>query len=314
MASSGLNRGTSVVVLMGGTSSERLISLKSGQAVLAGLLSLGLEAEGYDVGDLAGLAVFARRRQSSLFFIALHGGAGEDGTVQGLLESIGCVFTGSNQAASALAMDKVLSKRLWCASGVATPPFYACTTEPPSLATLREAGFSLPLMVKPASSGSSLGLGWVHSEADFLPACHEALRHDASLLVEPLIEGSEYTVGILGDQALPPLAIRPAQGRYDYQAKYADAAVAQYHYPCGLSDEGAGRLMGLAQRAFQVLGCSGFGRVDMMADASGRFWVLEVNTVPGLTPVSLLPCAAGHVGLSFEALLERIMDLACVAV
>jgi D-alanine-D-alanine ligase len=299
-----------VVVLMGGQSIERKVSFKSGEAVLSCLQQAGYDAIGYDVQALPLLVDFVLEHQDALFFIALHGGSGEDGTVQGLLEAHGCLYTGSDYTASALAMNKIRSKRLWQRSGVSTLPFVPVEGTMPSLEEIVSQGFSLPLIVKPVSSGSSYGISWVFNESDWDESGEKALSCDAHVLIEPCIQGKEYTVGIVGDRVLPPLLIEPDEGRYDYSAKYGPDATAQFHFPCGLSDDEIAQLNELARRAYDVLGCSGFGRVDVMRDNSGIFWVLEINTIPGFTPMSLLPYAAKQIGQTNLGLLEEIMAVA----
>lgn len=283
-----------VVVLAGGRSSEREISLQSGQAILAGLLQLGVDAELKDSIEIVadGLDGFDRA------FVALHGPGGEDGTIQGYLEHLGMPYTGSDVLASAIGMDKLRCKWMWQGAGLPTPDFYLASGE------RRELGF--PLMVKPANEGSSIGMSRVDDAANLAAAIAEAQRYCDEVLVERCIEGAEFTVAILGDQALPPIRLETDNRFYDFNAKY-ERNDTRYLCPCELPQEQEQALRQLALRAFRLLGCRHWGRVDVMQDKSGKFYLLEVNTVPGMTDHSLVPIAAKQDGMGFAELVGRIL-------
>ena len=292
-----------VAVLMGGRSAEREISLKSGTMVLAALKKSGVDAHAFDPRD-SGLDALKSQRFDRAF-IALHGRFGEDGTVQGALEYLGIPYTGSGVMASALAMDKWRTKLLWQAAGLPTPPYELMTarTQPADLA--RKLG--LPLMVKPAREGSSIGMSKVTSVEKIAPAYELAIRYDDVVIAERFIEGMELTAAILGDEPLPLIRLETPREFYDYEAKYF-ASDTRYVCPCGLPADQEQTICSLAQDAFRVLGCSGWGRVDLMLDREGNPYLLEVNTVPGMTDHSLVPMAARARGISFEALVTRILE------
>lgn len=291
-----------VAVLLGGMSAERPVSLKSGQAVLQGLLHRGVDAHAVDVGkDVIQVLIDGRFDR---VFIALHGRGGEDGVIQGALDLLGLPYTGSGVLGCALAMDKLRSKCLWQGAGLPTPPFTVLNAETQARGVVEELG--LPLMIKPAREGSSIGMHKVNSEAELEAAFTDASRYDDEVLAERWITGEEYTVSILADAALPTIRLETPREFYDYQAKYeADDTV--YHCPCGLSPGELEELEALALRAFQLVGASGWGRVDFMRDGDGRFWLLEVNTVPGMTDHSLVPMAARAAGMDFDELVWRIL-------
>ncbi|WP_163560215.1 D-alanine--D-alanine ligase [Halomonas sp. NO4] len=292
-----------VAVLYGGHSAEREVSLKSGAAVLAALERQGVDAIGYDPADggLAGLEVLAPDR----VFIALHGRGGEDGTLQGALELLGLPYTGSGVLASALGMDKQRTKLVWEALGLPTPAGRILAANADWEAVVAELG--LPLIVKPVHEGSTLGISIVDSGAALEAAYHEAARFDAQVMAERFIAGEEYTVSLLGDAILPAIRVEVPGGFYDYEAKYL-ADDTRYHLPCGLAADAEAALGALCRDAFAAIGGEGWGRVDVMRDAEGCFWLLEVNTVPGMTDHSLVPQAAAHSGLDFDALVLRILD------
>jgi D-alanine-D-alanine ligase len=299
-----------VAVLMGGTSSEREVSLDSGRNVLDALLSQGIDAFAVD-GVPALLQLLAERRIDRVFNI-LHGshGGGEDGVLQGLLEAHGVPCTGSGVLGSALSMDKIRSKQVWLALGLPTPRYVRLQPGGDIEAAVAEIG--LPAIVKPACEGSSVGITRVFANEDLHDAMALAARYPGELLVEQLIAGSdnaagEYTVGILGDEALPSIRIVPAGEYYDYHAKYI-AEDTQYVCP-GLQGEAERRMRSLALTAFRALGCSGWGRVDVMRDGDGRDWLLEVNTAPGMTSHSLVPKAASAMGIDFGTLCWRILAM-----
>jgi D-alanine-D-alanine ligase len=294
-----------VAVLMGGTSSEREVSLNSGSNVLDALRARGVDAIAVD-GVPALLAGLQRGAYDRVFNV-LHGnkGGGEDGVVQGLLEAFAIPVTGSPLLGTALAMDKIRSKQIWLALGLPTPRYARLSPGDDVRAAAEQLG--LPVIVKPACEGSSVGITRVFALDDLEQAVALAARYPGELLMEQLIVGGEYTVGILGDSALPSIRIVPAGAYYDYHAKYL-AEDTQYLCP-GLNDPAAeAQMRALALRAFQALGCSGWGRVDVMRDAAGNNWLLEVNTAPGMTSHSLLPKAAQAIGIDFAVLCWRILE------
>ncbi|PAU75674.1 D-alanine--D-alanine ligase [Halomonas salipaludis] len=291
-----------VVVLFGGHSAEREVSLMSGAAVLASLQRSGLEVSGYDLADggLAGLEALAPDR----VFIAMHGRGGEDGTLQGALELLGIPYTGSGVLASSLGMDKQRTKQVWQALGLPTPESVILAEDADWDRVCERLG--LPLIVKPVHEGSTLGISIVDSREALAAAYHAAARFDARVMAERFIQGPEYTVSLLGDEVLPAIRVEVPSGFYDYEAKYLSNETL-YHLPCGLSDAEEAELGGLCRRAFAAIGGEGWGRVDVMRDAEGRFWLLEVNTVPGMTDHSLVPQSAAHAGYDFDALVRRIL-------
>lgn len=295
-----MSRYGKVAVLYGGQSSERAVSLKSGQAVLAALKARGVDAHGIDVGpDLAARLAEGYERA----FIALHGQLGEDGCVQGLLEVMGMPYTGSGVAASAVAMDKMLTKAVLRAAALPTPDFRVVHDEA-DLAAVTALG--LPLFLKPVSEGSSIGVSKVLSPSDLVHAFHKA-RAYGPVLAEACITGAEYTCAILGDRTLPVIRLETTQPFYDYEAKYL-LNTTRYHCPAGLSAEEERAMQALAWTTFQALGARGWGRVDIMTAEDGTPSVLELNTVPGLTDHSLVPMAARAAGLSFEDLVLAILS------
>jgi D-alanine-D-alanine ligase len=289
---------------MGGRSAEREISLMSGKSVLAALRSKGVDAHAFDPAerDLTAL----RSEGYARCFIALHGRGGEDGTVQGALEVLGLPYTGSGVMGSAIAMDKWRTKMIWLANGLPTPRYRILTGSDDWVAVARELG--LPLIVKPANEGSTLGLTKVTS-VEKLPQAYEvaAEKYRDIALAEQFIDGPEYTASIVGNEALPLIRIEAPQGNYDYQNKYFTNDT-KYHCPCGLPPEEEERLKALALQAFRLLGCTGWGRVDLMLDAQRRPWLLEVNTSPGMTDHSLVPMAARARGIAFDQLVMRILE------
>jgi D-alanine-D-alanine ligase len=293
-----------VAVLLGGKSAEREISLMSGNGVLKALRSKGVDAHAFDPAerDLADL----RREGFERCFIALHGRGGEDGTVQGALEMLGIPYTGSGVMGSAIGLDKWRTKLIWLAGGLPTPRYRILSAGDDWSEVARELG--LPLIVKPANEGSTLGLTKVTATGQ-LPAAYElaAKRYHDIALAEEFIDGPEYTASILGAQALPLIRIEAPQGNYDYQHKYFSDAT-RYLCPCGLAAEKEESLKDLALRAFHLIGCSGWGRIDLMLDAAQNPWLLEVNTAPGMTGHSLVPMAARAVGLAYEDLCVRILE------
>ena len=294
-----------VAVLMGGWSAEREISLQSGTAVLQALVRSGVDAVGIDVDR--DILVRLSRESFDRAFVALHGRGGEDGTIQGALETLGLPYTGSGVLASALGMDKRRTKLVWAGAGIPTPPHVTVTRESDLDSVEERIGF--PVMVKPAHEGSSIGMG----RADDLPQLRQAWKRasefDAEVIVERWINGPEFTVAILGSQPLPMIRLETPRGFYDYEAKYHDEGT-QYICPCGLEAGQEGALQALGLRAFHEVGAAGWGRVDLICDERGQAWFLEVNTVPGMTGHSLVPMAAKAAGLDFDALVLRILDTA----
>jgi len=294
-----------VAVLLGGRSAERAVSLKGGKRVLDALKRKGVDAHGFDPAEraIAALATDGYQR----VFIALHGRFGEDGTVQGMLELMGIPYTGSGVLASALAMDKWRTKLLWQACAVPTPRYELLHRDSDFKAVAQRLG--LPIMVKPASEGSSIGMSKVRKATDLEEAYALAANYDRLVIAEQFIEGSELTAAMLGPEALPLILLETPHDFYDYDAKYL-ANDTRYIIPCGLPPEAENTILAEARRAFDVLGCRGWGRVDMMLDRAGEPYFLEVNTSPGMTDHSLVPMAARHVGLSYEDLCLRILDSA----
>lgn len=292
-----------VAVLMGGSSSEREVSLDSGRNVLDALVAGGVDA--FAVDGIPALRELLEKGGLDRVFNILHGhrGGGEDGVVQGLLEAYGVPYTGSDVLGSALSMDKIRSKQVWLSLGLPTPRYVRLNKGDDVHAAARALG--LPVIVKPASEGSSVGVSRVFGEADLQAAMELAARYPGELLMEQLIEGGEFTVGILDGRALPSIQIVPKGAWYDYEAKYVSDDT-QYLCP-GLHGAAEAELGALALAAFDALGCRGWGRVDVMRDREGRNWLLEVNTAPGMTSHSLVPKAARQTGLGFEELCLAIL-------
>ena len=292
-----------VAVLMGGWSAERPVSLQSGQAVLDALLRQGVNAFGVDVTKETILNDLTNTKIDKAF-IALHGKGGEDGVIQSLLEILGIPYTGSGVAASALAMDKLRTKLLLEGAGLPTPLFIVMDefSDCHSIA----ATLGLPLIVKPTLEGSSLGMSKVNSAQELQTAYQNARDFSGEVLVEQWITGSEYTVSILDKKALPVIQLKTAHAFYDYSAKYQSDDT-EYLCPCGLSEEDEGNLQRLALAAFKQVGAEGWGRVDLMCDAENKPWIIEVNTIPGMTDHSLVPMAAKQSGLSFDELVLSIL-------
>lgn len=301
-----------VAVLMGGTSAERDVSLMSGSAVLAGLREAGVNAHAVDTRDVSVLTL--KEQGFDAAFIALHGRGGEDGTLQAVLEFLQLPYTGSGVMASAITMDKLRTKLLWQGRGLPSGRFVWLTREQYQAglnAEMRDAieALGLPLFVKPSSEGSSVGISRVNTLATLPAALDEAFRHDDNVLIEAFLSGAEYTVGIIGDKILPAIRIQTASEFYDYEAKYISDDT-QYFCPAGLSAEREAELQTLVWDAWRALGCSGWGRVDVMADGEGNFQLLEANTSPGMTSHSLVPMAASVAGIGFSQLVARILELA----
>jgi D-alanine-D-alanine ligase len=296
-----------VAVLLGGRSAEREISLRSGNMVLAALRRKGVDAHAFDPQD-QGLEKLIAQRFDRIF-IALHGRFGEDGTVQGALEYLGLPYTGSGVMASAIAMDKWRTKLLWHASGVATPAYELLSAGSDFAGVAERLG--LPLMVKPAREGSSIGMTKVASVEKVEAAYDTAAQYDEVVIAERFIEGVEVTAAILADEALPLIRLETPRTFYDYQAKYF-ADDTRYICPSGLPPEQERAVQEQALRAFKLVGCAGWGRVDAMIDENGQAFLLEVNTIPGMTDHSLVPMAARARGIEFDELCLRILESAHV--
>jgi len=292
-----------VAVLFGGTSAEREVSLNSGSRVLAALQGQGIDAHAFDPATqpLDALKGYDRA------FIALHGRHGEDGTIQGALEVMHIPYTGSGVLASALAMDKFRTKLMWRAAGLPIPD-YALLTADSDFAEVEEQ-LGLPLFVKPAREGSSIGVTKVKQRGTLKAAYEEAAKHDPLVIAEKGVMGGEYTVGIIGDEAMPIIKIEPATEWYDYEAKY-NRDDTKYLCPCGLPEAKEMEIRKGALEAFRILGGRGWGRVDFLMDEEGKHYFLEVNTAPGMTDHSLVPMAARVNGLDYPALVRRVLELA----
>ncbi|MDR1848443.1 MAG: D-alanine--D-alanine ligase [Zoogloeaceae bacterium] len=290
-----------VAVLMGGISSEREVSLNSGKAVLAALQAQGIDAHAFDPAheSLDALKAFQR------VFIALHGGYGENGAIQGALEIMGIPYTGSGVMASAIGMDKFRTKLIWQAVGLPVPEYAMLDAASDFDAVERRLG--LPMFVKPACDGSSVGVFMVTKPGELKSAYESARRYGEVIMAEEGITGGEYTVGIVGDKALPIVKIEPATAFYDYEAKYLRDDT-RYICPAELPPEKAAEIQAGAKKAFDALGCAGWGRVDFLMDAAGRHYFLEANTAPGMTSHSLVPMAAKVSGLSFEKLVLNVLS------
>lgn len=293
-----------VAVLMGGTSAEREVSLKSGNAVLAALRRRGVDAHGIDVRVGAEAVDALARGGFQRVFIALHGRGGEDGVMQGALEALGLPYTGSGVLGSSLGMDKWRSKLVWQAAGLPVPEYRLLDETSDFDAVARELG--LPLFVKPVHEGSSVGVIKVKAAGELHGAWREAEKFDRLVLAERFVGGGEYTVAILDGEALPVIKIEPANEFYDYDAKYFRDDT-RYLCPCGLPPAQEQAMQRLAQRGFDVLGCRGWARIDFLVGTDGTPYLLEANTVPGMTDHSLVPMAARAAGIGFDELVWRIL-------
>ena len=293
-----------VAVLLGGTSSEREVSLDSGRNVLEALQSRGVQAVAVD--GIPALVDAVRNGSVDRVFNILHGnrGGGEDGVLQGLLDALGVPYTGPGVLGSALTMDKIRTKQVWMAEGLPTPRFVRIAPGADLVAAARSLG--LPVFVKPSSEGSSVGVFRILAESDLAPAAEFAAGYAGELLMEQMVQGDEFTVGIVGDVVLPSIRIVPAGDWYDYHAKYI-AEDTQYLCP-GLEGADEAEIRRLALAAFRSAGCTGWGRVDVMRDRVHGFQLIEVNTAPGMTSHSLVPKAAGVAGAGFAELCWRILE------
>jgi len=292
-----------VAVLMGGWSAERQVSLWSGEAVLAALKKRSVDAHGIDATRENLLALRAQGFERA--FIILHGGAGEDGTVQAALELQGIPYTGSGVAGSAVKMNKMTAKRIWLAEKLPTAPFMELGSEADAKAAAKK--FRFPFVIKPAAEGSSVGVTIVKQPAQVAGAFKLARGEGRSVMAEKFVKGAELTVPVLDGQALPSIRIVPAGEFYDYHAKYI-AEDTKYHCPSGLPAAQEKKLRALALEAFRLVGASGWGRVDFIVDKSGKPWLLELNTVPGMTSHSLVPMGAKAAGMSFDELCWAILE------
>ncbi|SEA68242.1 D-alanine--D-alanine ligase [Thiothrix caldifontis] len=292
-----------VAVLYGGWAAERPISLKSGAAVLAGLQASGVDAHGIDV-DRNIIKTLQDGGFDRVFNI-LHGAGGEDGVLQGALEILGLPYTGCGVMAAAISMDKLMTKRVWAGAGLPTPAYRVLTAATDFEAVVAELG--LPLMVKPATEGSSIGMSKVKAAADLAGAYHKAAECSAVVIAEQWITGAEYTAGIVAGESLPLIRLEVPGEFYDYEAKYVSDDT-HYFCPCGLDAAEESAMQVLAQQAFAAVGGRGWGRVDLMRDAQGKAWLIEVNTNPGMTDHSLVPMGARAIGMDFNALVVRILE------
>jgi D-alanine-D-alanine ligase len=292
-----------VAVLLGGKSAEREVSLDSGTAVLEALVRSGVNAEAFDPQERSVTELVNYDRA----FIVLHGRGGEDGQIQGALEWLNVPYTGTGVQGSAIGMDKVKTKQVWQGSELPTAPYRIVTKDSDAADIVNALG--LPLIIKPVHEGSSIGMSKVEKIEDLAEAIAKATEHDAVVMAEKWITGREYTIVVLNGQALPVIRLEPPQdvAFYDYEAKYQRNDV-QYGIPCGLTEAEEQQLKALSLRAFQAVGASGWGRIDAMQDEQGNFWLLEVNTVPGMTSHSLVPKAAAAVGYSFDELCVAILE------
>lgn len=292
-----------VAVLFGGWAAERPVSLKSGAAVLQALQESGVDAHGVDVGrDIISVL---QAGQFDRVFNILHGAGGEDGVLQGTLEILGIPYTGCGVMASAISMDKSMTKRVWTGAGLPTPAYRVLGAETDFAAVVADLG--LPLMVKPATEGSSIGMSKVTAATDLAGAYHRAAQCSSTVIAEQWVTGEEYTAGIVAGQSLPLIRLEVPGAFYDYEAKYLRNDT-RYHCPCGLDAADEQAMQVLAQQAFAAVGGRGWGRVDMMRDQNGKAWLIEVNTNPGMTDHSLIPMGARAMGLDFNALVVRILE------
>jgi len=292
-----------VAVLMGGWSAEREVSLNSGTAVLNALTKQGVNAVGVDVNR--NICKELKDANYSHVFNVMHGRGGEDGVVQGVLELLKIPYTGSGVLGSALAMDKLRCKKIWQASSLPTPEYKELNSIEDCEIALEQLG--LPMMVKPVLEGSSIGISKVNLREEMLPAWELAKKSGGTIIAEKFIQGEEYTAAILGDRVLPMIRLRTENDFYDYQAKYVSNDT-QYICPCGLSENHETELADMMMSSFKAVMAEGWGRVDFMLDSDNQPWLIEVNTVPGMTDHSLVPMAAQYAGISFENLVLEILQ------
>ncbi|OCG02150.1 D-alanine--D-alanine ligase [Gilliamella sp. wkB112] len=298
-----------VAILYGGTSAEREVSLKSGKAVLTGLLANGVDAHLIDTKDHP--ITNLKKEGFTKAFVILHGRGGEDGTVQAILTYQNIPYTGSDVLSSALTMDKLKTKLIWKALGLPIADFIMVDKNQPFNVDSIINQLGLPLFVKPSHEGSSVGMTRVNKADELHAAIELAFKYDNNVMVESFLAGPEFTVAIVGEQVLPSIFIKPAANFYDYDAKYLSDST-QYFCPSGLPDDKEQQIRKLALDAYKAVGCRGWGRVDIMFDANQEPYLLEVNTAPGMTDHSLVPMAAKQYGWSFSDLVSRILNLATV--
>jgi len=291
-----------VAVLMGGKAAEREISLNSGQAVTEALVRQGIDATACDVSSISELTAIAEKYDRA--FIALHGRWGEDGTVQAILDDLGLPYTGSGMAASAIAMDKLRTKWMWQGAGLPTPKFIWVSESLP----FDQDSFDIPfpVIVKPSHEGSSIGMRKVNALDELAEAVAFAQQYDSEVLIEQWVTGSEFTAAILNDEPLPLIQLKTSHEFYDFEAKYQSNDT-QYICPCGLPAELEQKIQNITLEAFKVLGAKTWGRVDVMLDEDNNIWLIELNSVPGMTDHSLVPMAANATGRSFEQLVSEIL-------
>jgi D-alanine-D-alanine ligase len=300
-----------IAVLRGGNASERAVSLNSGAAVIAALKQDNYLVLDWTIDNLAEVfALVATAPRPLIVFNALHGRGGEDGQLQAILDALDIPYTGSGMLASAIAMDKVITKRLWREMGLPTADYAVVTKN--NVMHCQDKITRYPVMVKPAREGSSIGMCKVDDASQLLAALQNALNFDDHVLVESWIDGDEYTVAILGNEALPAIRLKTPHDFYDYEAKY-QANTTQYLCPCGLAEADERAIRQLALTAFNALDARIWGRIDLMIDRQGKPWLLELNTVPGMTDHSLVPMAAKASGLDFAQLVQRIVNLSLCA-
>ncbi len=294
-------------VLMGGLSAEREVSFKSGRAVLAALKRLGYQALEVDVND--SFMTRLSSLQLDAAFVVLHGRGGEDGVVQGTLELAGIPYTGSGVLSSALGIDKVMTKILLDAASLPTPSWVAVNSRTENPIELVLDNIALPAVVKPSREGSTIGLSLVFKKEDLADALANAHHYDQEVVVESFIDGSEITVGVLGNsppETLPIIEIKPKGGHYDFEAKYTKG-MTEFIIPACVTPPTAALASDLAAEVFSIIKCRGMARVDMIVDRKDQVWILEINTIPGMTETSLLPMAAAYVGITFDKLVDRIL-------
>ena len=301
-----------VAVIMGGPSTEREVSFNTGNAIVAALKEKGYEVVGIDL-EPARIVEQLREVKADVVFNAIHGIYGEDGMLQGVLEMLGIPYTGSGLTASAVTMDKAMSKRIFVAEGIPTAKFTIYhKSEPVGLEQKILANYSLPVVLKSISQGSSIGVEIVEKQADLPQAIKNTFKYSDSIIVEEFIEGKELTAAVWGDEeptAFPVIEIAPHSGKYDYQSKYTKGAT-NYIVPAPIDEQTTALIQEIAVKVFKIVGCRGVARVDLMLDAQNRPYVLEVNTIPGMTATSLVPKAAAAAGISFADLCERLLLMA----
>jgi len=300
-----MSRFGKVAVVMGGWGAEREVSLNSGAEVLAGLREQGVDAHGIDADR--DILTTLKDQQFDRVFNILHGRGGEDGVLQGALSLVQIPTTGCGVMASAISMDKLMTKRIWTGSGLKTPAFAVLNDDTDFAAVVEQYG--LPLMVKPADEGSSVGMTKVVKLDQLRPAYEKAKQYNCAVFAEQWVSGTEYTISIVGEQVLPVIRVETDSAFYDYEAKY-ESDETRYLCPCGLDAEAEKNMQQLAKLAFDTLGASSWGRIDLMEDEQGQAWLIELNTVPGMTSHSLVPKAAAAIGLSFGELVVKILETA----